>query len=121
MATGPSNPGSISRGWFEKISDVESYGTTFPLVIPAAKMRGAETSTAITCLSATMFNNPDASVHKNLSKMIKTLDHFGDYWLMSSVTGCRHFWCLFSFWREKWPSHGSRDKIEVHPNQSPAS
>lgn len=65
MATGPSNPGSISRGWFEKISDTESCGTTFPLVIPAAKTRGVETSSAASCLGATMFNNPDASVHED--------------------------------------------------------
>lgn len=65
MATGPPNPGSISSGYFETISDIGSCGKTFPLVIPAVKTKGAETSSTASCLGATMFNNPDASVHED--------------------------------------------------------
>lgn len=67
MATDPSNPESISKVWFGITSDIGRYETTFPLVIPAAKTKGAETSSAASYLGATKFNNPDASVQEDFA------------------------------------------------------
>lgn len=64
-ATGPSNLGLVSRGWFEKSCGTGSWGTTFPLVISVPNARGAGTSSAASCLGGTIFNSLDAHDHED--------------------------------------------------------